>query len=86
MKSFADYYNAVFPSLEEWEKAARGMTGNNLPFGDDISIFDYQIFATRGVPGYQVKNNLSSPASSMSYTVSSGDTVFFDYEQVIYVN
>ena len=55
-------------------------------FGSDISIFDYQIFATRGVPGYQVKNNLSSPESSMSYTVSSGDTVFFDYEQVIYVN
>ena len=38
MKSFADYYNAVFPSLEEWEKAARGMTGNNFPFGDEISI------------------------------------------------
>lgn len=38
MKSFADYYNAVFPSLEEWEKAARGLTGNNYPFGDEISI------------------------------------------------
>ena len=55
-------------------------------FGDDISIFDYQIFATRGVPGYQVKNNLSSPESSMSYTINTGDTVFFDYEQEIYVN
>ena len=55
-------------------------------FGSDISIFDYQIFATRGVPGYQVKNNLSSPESSMSYTINSGDTVFFDYEQEIYVN
>ena len=55
-------------------------------FGSDINIFDYQIFATRGVPGYQVKNNLSSPESSMSYTINAGDTVFFDYEQEIYVN
>ena len=55
-------------------------------FGSDINIFDYQIFATRGVPGYQVKNNLSSPESSMSYTINAGDTVFFDYEQAIYVN
>ena len=55
-------------------------------FGSDINIFDYQIFATRGVPGYQVKNNLSSTESSMSYTINACDTVFFDYEQEIYVN
>ena len=55
-------------------------------FGTDITPFDYQIYTSRGVPGYQVKANLSSPESSMSYTITSGDTVFFDYEQAIFVN
>lgn len=56
------------------------------PFFSDITPFDYSIGSTRGVPGYRVFNNLSSPESSMSYTITAGDTVFFDYEQEIYVN
>ena len=55
-------------------------------FGSDITPFDYSLFTSRGVPGYQVKANLSSPESSMSYSISTGDTVFFDYEQTIFVN
>lgn len=55
-------------------------------FGADITPFDYNIYSSRGTPGYQVKANLSSPESSMSYTITSGDTVFFDYEQTIFVN
>jgi hypothetical protein len=55
-------------------------------FGSDFGIFDYNIYSTRGTPGYQVKANLSAPENAMSYTITSGDTVFFDYEQSIFVN
>ena len=55
-------------------------------FGDDINIFDYTIFSSRGTPGYTVQNTLSSPANQMSYTINAGDTIFFDYEQDIFVN
>tara|TARA_B100000287_G_scaffold421634_1_gene462569 strand:- start:250 stop:1044 length:795 start_codon:yes stop_codon:yes gene_type:complete len=55
-------------------------------FGSDISVLDYQIYSSRGTPGYQVKANLSAPENAMSYTITSGDTVFFDYEQEIFVN
>lgn len=59
---------------------------NPGPSAATIGVFNYTIFSSRGTPGYTVKNTLSSPGNAMSYSISSGDTVFFDYEQSIYVN
>ena len=35
--AFANHYSMELPSLEEWEKAARGMTGYDFPWGNDIT-------------------------------------------------
>lgn len=36
-RAFADNYGWRLPTVKEWEKAARGMTGYDYPFGDSIS-------------------------------------------------
>tara|TARA_B110000467_G_C18334684_1_gene496436 strand:- start:2565 stop:4289 length:1725 start_codon:yes stop_codon:yes gene_type:complete len=43
---FADYYGMELPNQYEWEKAARGITDNYYPWGNDISIerANYQEF------------------------------------------
>ncbi len=35
---FCDFYQYQLPDRYEWEKAARGMTGNNYPWGDSLFV------------------------------------------------
>jgi len=48
-KAYAEHYGWRLPIEEEWEKAARGMTGYRYPWGDDLSA-DRANFRDNGDP------------------------------------
>ncbi|MBI9071621.1 MAG: SUMF1/EgtB/PvdO family nonheme iron enzyme [Melioribacteraceae bacterium] len=68
---FAKYYNCKLPTFDEWEKAARGNTGFDYPWGDEISLSNCNYIDSlgRGVNGTLPVGSYNGA----SFTYNNGD-------------